>query len=109
MSKSFFKMLAFVTGIALSGLAAAPASAMQPVTHSGASHGIAVPARHIVHPGIRHLDNHPRLHRHFRSGFYIAPVYSYRSYDDGCYWLKRKALRTGSRYWWHRYNECRWG
>ena len=24
-----------------------------------------------------------------------------------CRWLKRKARRTGRRYWWHRYHRCR--
>ena len=43
--------------------------------------------------------------RHFyRSRFYVAPVYSYNS---GCRWLKRKALNTGSHYWWRRYQRCR--
>jgi hypothetical protein len=28
-------------------------------------------------------------------------------YDDQCAWLRRKAVRTGSRYWWRRYEDCR--
>ena len=48
-------------------------------------------------------------HHHFRSRF-IVPVYSYAYYDsygDGCYWMKRRAIHTGSAYWWHRYRDCR--
>ncbi len=26
---------------------------------------------------------------------------------DPCAWLKRKALQTGSQYWWTRYRDCR--
>jgi hypothetical protein len=32
----------------------------------------------------------------------------YGYYDD-CRWLRRKAIRTGSRYWWRRYHECTYG
>ena len=28
-------------------------------------------------------------------------------YGHSCHWLKRKAYRTGSRYWWTRYRICR--
>jgi hypothetical protein len=38
-------------------------------------------------------------------------VYGYaaRPYiaGDGCYWLKRRAIVTGSPYWWRRYRWCR--
>jgi hypothetical protein len=40
----------------------------------------------------------------FRSGVYFAaPVVVASS----CGWLRAKASDTGSRYWWHRYRECR--
>jgi len=46
-------------------------------------------------------------HRHARF-FAFAPYYSDYgyAYGDGCYWLKRRALYTGSRYWWNRYYGC---
>jgi hypothetical protein len=45
-----------------------------------------------------------RHHRHVRSGVYFAaPVVV----GTSCGWLKAKAVNTGSRYWWHRYRECR--
>lgn len=37
--------------------------------------------------------------------YYSAPYY----YTGSCHWLKLKALRTGSRYWWRRYDACRYG
>lgn len=106
MHKSFFAILAVAAGVGLSGLAAAPANALEPVRHGAAPHGNSIQVRHLE----RHFDGdrHPHVRRHFGPRFYIAPVYGYRSHD-GCFWLKRKALNSGSRYWWHRYNECRWG
>ena len=44
----------------------------------------------------------------FRSRSYGYVPYYYDSYyDDSCAWLRRRALRTGSRYWWRRYERCR--
>ena len=50
---------------------------------------------------------HHGHHRHFR-GFVGYPYYGYSDYgySDGCYWLRRRALATGSSYWWNRYNDC---
>lgn len=37
-------------------------------------------------------------------GFVIGgPVYN----GSGCGWLRRRAIDTGSRYWWRRYRDCR--
>ncbi len=58
-----------------------------------------------------HGGRHGHGGRHFRGyGFYGGPAYGYYGYsdDDDCYWLRRRALDTGSRYWWRRYNECRY-
>lgn len=38
---------------------------------------------------------------------YVASPYYYRPYYDDCGWLKRRAIHTGSPYWWHRYRACR--
>lgn len=59
--------------------------------------------------GGRHWGGH-RHHRHRGWGgvYFAAPLY-YGAYDYGygdCRWLKRKAWRTGSSYWWRRYNRC---
>lgn len=54
-------------------------------------------------------------HHHHRRGIYIGSPYLYDYdygyydsgyYDDDCSWLYRRALRTGSPYWWSRYRAC---
>ena len=62
---------------------------------SGPSHGYAKP---------RHGRHHHKHHRFFA----FAP-YGYDDsygYGDGCYWLKNRAIYTGSDYWWNRYYNC---
>jgi len=58
--------------------------------------------------GNRHAD---RRHRHRGGGgigIYVDGGYYDRgSYGYGeCAWLRRKAIRTGSGYWWRRYEDC---
>ncbi len=48
-----------------------------------------------------------RRFRHHRR-FTVVGAYPY-AYGDGCYWLRRRALYTGSSYWWRRYYACRHG
>ena len=57
----------------------------------------------------RRWRRHRRWRPHVR--IYIPRRRYYDYYDDyrPCRWLRRKALRTGRRYWWRRYNRCRWG
>jgi hypothetical protein len=43
---------------------------------------------------------------HFHRRHFIAPVVLGAGYGTGCYWLKRRAIATGSPYWWDRYNAC---
>ena len=55
----------------------------------------------------------PRLfiaghHHHFHRHVFVRAYYPYYAYD-GCYWLRRRALYSGSPYWWQRYNACRYG
>lgn len=55
-------------------------------------------------------------HHHNRRFFYGAPFVGYYGgygygYDGGygdCGWLKRRAIVTGSGYWWRRYEACRY-
>jgi hypothetical protein len=105
-----FLKSALVAVAAISALAgisasanAAPAGRHQ--THYGNS---VVQARYAQHRNFRvHRFEH---RRHFRQGFRHGPVlYFGTGHNNGCYWLKRRAINTGSRYWWHRYNECRNG
>ena len=56
-------------------------------------------------PGYKH--HHHKKHYYYYYGgpyFYYEPYY----YGDAgeCAWLYRKAVQTGSAYWWNRYNEC---
>jgi hypothetical protein len=56
-----------------------------------------------VHPGARYVH---RDHHH-RRVFIGAPVlYGTYYYYDDCGWLRYRALRTGSPYWWNRYYAC---
>ncbi len=48
-------------------------------------------------------------HRYWRPGFYWGPTIGIYGGYRGCYWLKRRAIVTGSSYWWRRYNACRSG
>lgn len=60
--------------------------------------------------GGRHFGGHRHVHRRWRHrrGIYVGVPYVYGSYYYGsCNWLRRKAIRTGSRYWWRRYYRCR--
>jgi hypothetical protein len=56
--------------------------------------------------------HHGRHHRHGRRVFIGSPFYGdYGYYDygysgDECGWLYRRALNTGSAYWWSRYRDC---
>jgi hypothetical protein len=67
------------------------------------------------HGGGFHRRHHHRHKFHgFRRHFYVGvPLYygAYYGYGYGpnCYWLKKKARRTGSPYWWDRYYDCREG
>ncbi|HZT47363.1 MAG TPA: hypothetical protein VFA64_05270 [Hyphomicrobiaceae bacterium] len=37
---------------------------------------------------------------------YYAPPPQYVYTEDGCHWLRRRALATGDPYWWSRYDDC---
>lgn len=59
-----------------------------------------------------HRGRSGRRHRHRNRAYYLpyVPYYYYDDYGygDDCAWLRRKALRTDSSYWWRRYDECRY-
>lgn len=50
--------------------------------------------------------------RRFRGGYFAAAPYFYGNsyydygYSGGCGWLYRRAVETGSPYWWRRYEDC---
>jgi hypothetical protein len=58
----------------------------------------------------RHRRHHGRKHRKSRSFAIYGVPYVYGWYDGySCGWLHRRAIRTGSPYWWRRYYACRHG
>lgn len=106
MPKSLIATLALAAGILTTGALASSASAAPAVP---AVHKAATAVQHVEYR--RHFEGreHERFeHRRFHRGpvFYLNSGHGYGN-GDGCYWLKRRALNSGSRYWWHRYNECR--
>lgn len=66
--------------------------------------GFSFAPRHAYHPRMR-------WHGYVSSNFWTPPYPSYRSRfaynNDACLGLKQKARRTGSAYWWKRYDACR--
>jgi len=62
---------------------------------------------HHFRGGGHHFRHTHRFRHHHPHIFLHAPlVYGYYSYSDGCYWLRRRAIHTGSSYWWDRYYAC---
>ncbi len=50
-----------------------------------------------------------RFGRRFGTGIIVGVplgVYGAYAYSSSCDWLYRKAVITGSRYWWYRYEAC---
>jgi hypothetical protein len=52
------------------------------------------------------FSHRPHFRHHHHRFLAVAPYYYDYGYGDGCYWLKRRALYTGSGYWWNRYYNC---
>lgn len=55
--------------------------------------------------------DHRGRHRYSRDRglrIYLGPGYGYYDgdYDYSCEWLRRRAIATGSRYWWRRFRDC---
>lgn len=44
---------------------------------------------------------------HIGGPYYGGGYWGGFGYPKRCYWLKRKAQKTGSYYWWSRYKKCR--
>ncbi|MEM7299611.1 MAG: hypothetical protein AAF468_00895 [Pseudomonadota bacterium] len=60
----------------------------------------AAEAGSVVKVHFKKKGRHFHRHRHF--GYHHGYYNPYRQ----CRWLKRKARRTGSRYWWREYRIC---
>jgi hypothetical protein len=92
----------FATHFSARPFTAAPRFA-GPSRFVGRSHG-----NYSNYSNYGHLD---RGHRHRHRRIFIgAPFayypYYYNDYGEGCYWLRRRAVATGSPYWWDRYEAC---
>lgn len=60
------------------------------------------------HRAFRHGHQGFRHGRRFHGGIFIGPpLFHGYYYRGGCGWLRRRALVTGSPYWWRRYRLCR--
>lgn len=61
--------------------------------------------------GNRHSGHRHRgwRHRHYGYRRWYGPGIYVGTYGSSCGWLYRRAVRTGSPYWWRRYEECRYG
>ena len=75
------------------------------------SHSYRVGAPYVKHAYAKpvfvknaHVFKHKHAFRHHKR--IIVVGYNDYGYADDCYWLKRKALYTGSGYWWSRYHAC---
>jgi hypothetical protein len=66
------------------------------------------PGRHIGRGGKRYDRRHVRRYgRHFSWGPGISFWFYDGYYYGDCTWLRRRAIATGSNYWWRRYRQCR--
>ena len=102
-----------VAALAMLALASAaqPALARGHGGHGGHGHSMGgggwAPRFSSARPFFRPHHVFVRRFRHHRR-FAVVGLYPY-AYGDGCYWLRRRALYTGSPYWWRRYYACRHG
>jgi len=63
-------------------------------------------AAHEFHHGFDHNNfRHFHNRRFFVGNAFFFGGYPYYGYGN-CYWLKRRAIITGSPYWWSRYEDC---
>lgn len=79
--------------------------------HIGRHGGGGPRVHHRGHHGHRHGHHRHRGVRFYPRFYGYAPYYYYGSDyflddDDGCEWLRLRALKTNSRYWWSRYRRC---
>ena len=106
MSKAFFAAISIATGILLaphSVLAAGPTSHQQSVSETSQVVQVKESRRIKKRFGRRHRHGH---RRHIGGHFYFDHGYYDRPFYRSCRHLKRKAYRTGFRYWWKRYRNC---
>jgi hypothetical protein len=97
------------TSASLAGIgpaATTTAVASLAVLNAGAGGSVETAAENMQLAGGRHKRWRHRHGHGWRHGWDYGFGYGY---GRGCRWLKRKARRTGSRYWWRQYKMCRSG
>ena len=108
-NKTNFIAVAIVAAAAFAAVPAASASVVGGMSSAAAAATttFAAPAAqgNIVLAGGKHRFRHWGHGRGWGHGHRWGYGYGYRN----CRWLKRKAHRTGRRYWWNRYYNCRDG
>ncbi len=67
--------------------------------------GVTSAEARVSHHGYRHHGYRHHGHYGYRRHFY-GPVFVAGGYGSGCYWMKQRAINTGSPYWWNRYHAC---
>ena len=89
-------MTRITTALAAAAMSALAIGALATPAAAGGKH-------HHKHHHHKHFS-----HKHFGYGFYAPHVVIGTSwgYTDGCRYMLRKAKRTGSSYWWKKYNRC---
>ena len=105
MTKKLLVWVAGATALMLTSAVYQPAEAKHG-GHSGGSsratsHSYRVGAPYVKHA---HVFKHKHVLRHHKR--IVVAGYDDYGYASDCYWLKRKALHTGSGYWWNRYYAC---
>jgi hypothetical protein len=94
--------IAAAGSVALFAFVAQPASAADVVVETPASGGTVV-IQDDPAPSVVVREAAPTV-RYYRAPGYVAPDRLY--VEDGCGWLRARALATGSGYWWARYDDC---
>jgi len=104
-TKSFASAIVALAALAAAGSFAPAQARYGGHSWGGSAHAWAPHSSHAnSYVGMRHDAFHRFHHHHHRRHVFIVG-YPY-VYDDGCYWLKRRAIYTGSPYWWRRYYAC---
>ena len=91
-----------ISGSALLAFAAQPAFASEVIVETPAASGTVVIERNPA-PSVVVREVSPTV-RYYREPRYVEPDQVY--VEDGCGWLRARALATGSGYWWARYDDC---
>ena len=96
-----------LTKTALAAAAIGAAAFLTPVSSAPLAPS-SLPVEGLAQRVQHHHHHHHHHHGHGHAHLLYGVPFAYGSYDDAyeCYWLRRRALYTGSTYWWDRYYAC---